>query len=159
MAICCKWQYLCLCISKKIFFFFEYHVVWWCTAHENQLTWLLCWLRHGLCALGWVRHLVGHWLGHTVLLAWAWILTRRVVWDLYLRRNNKPKFSNLYLMNFEGKNNWITLVSTIFSVEVINYHIILLLQTIKFSNHILLKSRKQINSNKDFHKYLVLKFH
>lgn len=57
------------------------------------LTWLLCGLRYGLCALGRIRHLVRHGLGHTVLLAGAGILTRRVVRHLYLDTQSEPSGS------------------------------------------------------------------
>lgn len=67
------------------------HCVKFCMWNERErlsngaaLTWLLCGLRYGLSTLGRIRHLVRHGLGHTILLAWAGILTRRVVRHLYL---------------------------------------------------------------------------
>ena len=48
------------------------------------LTRLLCRLRHGLCSLRRVGHLVGYGLGYAVLLARAGVLTGRVVGHLDL---------------------------------------------------------------------------
>lgn len=106
--------------------------------NRPALTWLLCGLRYGLCALGRIRHLVRHGLGHTVLLAWAGILTRRVVWHLYLHTHShtqKTGWGKAVIVGFTHLKNKKTKKKTL-RFRFHQFHSVNTLLTIFYSYHV-----------------------